>query len=523
MQIQSIPLTSASKYSKLVSAYLSGNESVESFHSGIPTLDSLQQSANNRSFKKGHRQVLVDALTRQYKGTQMSGATRHNISALMDETAYTIATGHQLCLFSGPIFSVLKIVSAINLTQQLAQKDPSKTYIPVFWMASEDHDLEEMNHLFIRGQKITWNSSQSGAVGQMETAGIELLIGEIEQAFSPEFGSDIRAWLDHYRDTDITSASRGFFNELFGKYGLVIIDGHDPNLKELFVPVMKDEVQKALAQTHVAQQNAELLDRGFKVQVNAPQSFLFHLDQGKRTRLDREGDSFSLADGSRKWSLEELLNDIEKHPQDWSPNVVGRPLYQETILPNIAYIGGPGELSYWLQLKTLFDAAEVAFPKLILRNSATFLFPGIRKKQEALGLSDEQIFKSKDAILSTLVQDQVPDLEADREGVSAVFATLAAKLSAIDPVLGKSAVTEGQKALKGIENLESKSIRAAKRKNEDLLAKVEAIKTAISPNDVPQERQLNILEAMSVFGTDMIDSMIPNMDPLAQNMWIVTS
>lgn len=522
MQIQGVPLTSATSFSKLISDYLSDNEQLKSFHNGLPSTDGLLALADKRGFSSAKREVLSTALRNQYEGLSNIGSTLENVDALKSELTFTVTTGHQLCLYSGPMFSILKIISAINICRQLTQQDPTKTFVPVFWMASEDHDLEEVNHVYLRGQKKSWNTNQTGAVGRMSASGTEDVLDELKSGFSEEFLKEIDALLHVYESGNVATSSRLFFHQIFGKHGLVIVDGDDLELKKLFVPTMLKEVEDSMALTQVGAQNQRLHELGYKAQVNAPGTFLFKITERQRIRLDRDGDRFILADGSQSWSKEELNSDLQSNPQSWSPNVVGRPLYQETILPNLGYVGGPGELAYWLQLKSLFSTAEIPFPCLILRNSATFLFPAIEKKIRTLGMNYEEIFKSEDSILSTQVQSQIPNLHEERKELQLVYQKLAMKLSQLDSGLSKSTETEGSKALKGVENLEAKAVRAAKRKNEELVMKVSAIKKAIKPDGIPQERQLNILEVMSIFGTDVIDDLIPVLDPFEENMWIVT-
>ena len=522
MQIQGIPITSTTSFSKLISDYLSDSEGLKAFHNGIPSLERLIDQSDNREFSSDKREVLSLALKSQYDGFSDAEGVLMNIEALKNESAYTVTTGHQLCLYAGPMFSILKIISVINICHQLSKNDPSKTFVPVFWMASEDHDLEEINHVFLRGEKMSWNTGELGAVGRMSTNGMNDLIDELKSGFSEDFLAKVETLINVYHSDNIAIASRNFLHQLFGKHGLVIIDGDDSQLKKLFVPTILKEVQHSLAFEQVISQNRCLEKLGYKTQVNAPQTFLFKLLDGSRIRLDRVEDSFLLADGSQKWSSDELLADIEANPHSWSPNVVGRALYQEVVLPNLGYVGGPSELAYWLQLNSLFDAAGVQFPSLILRNSATFMFPGIVKKMNSLKMDFQEVFKSEDVLVSSQVQDQVPSLDVERRDLLRLYDNLAMKLVGLDNGLVKSTDAEKTKALKGLENLESKSIRAAKRKNEELIGKVKSILKSIRPNGIPQERQLNILEVMSVFGVEIIDDLIPVLDPFEENMWIVT-
>ena len=522
MQIQGIPLTSTTSFSKLISDYLSDSQDLKAFHNGVPSVERLINQAEKREFSSDKREVLSSALKSQYDGFSDAEGVLMNIDALKNENAFTVTTGHQLCLYSGPMFSILKIISVINICRQLSGNDPSKTFVPIFWMASEDHDLEEINHVFLRGKKISWNTGQLGSVGRMPTNGMNDVMDELKLGFSEDFLAKVEALINVYHLENIAISSRNFFHQLFGKHGLVIIDGDDAKLKRLFVPTMLKEVQQPLAFEQVGSQNRSLEELGYKTQVNAPQTFLFKLSDGLRIRLDRGENSFSLADGSQKWSSDELIADIEANPDSWSPNVVGRPLYQEIVLPNLGYVGGPGELAYWLQLNSLFDAVGVQFPSLILRNSATFMFPGIVKKVNSLKMDFQEVFKSEDAIVSSQVQDQVPSLDMERRDLNRLYQNIAERLVDLDSGLAKSTESEKTRALKRLENLEAKAIRAAKRKNDELIDKVKVILNSIRPNGIPQERQLNILEVMSVFGVEVIDDLIPILDPFEENMWIVT-
>ena len=268
-------------------------------------------------------------------------------------------------------------------------------------MATEDHDFDEINYFNFKGKKVQWNSEQTGGVGRFSTEGLK----EVLEAFSEHLGSSKNAqylinlfkegYLEH---NNLADATRFIANKLFGEYGLVIIDADDRDLKEEFIPFVKRELLEQVSFEKVTE-TIEELEKGYKVQVNPREINLFYLTDEIRERIIFEEGVYKVNNTDISWTKEEVLNHLDKKPENFSPNVIMRPLYQEVILPNLCYIGGGGELAYWLQLKKYFDTVEVPFPVLLLRNSVQVLSEKQEKKLEKLDISKEELFSKQNTLL----------------------------------------------------------------------------------------------------------------------------
>ncbi|WP_306429649.1 bacillithiol biosynthesis cysteine-adding enzyme BshC [Sphingobacterium sp. E70] len=305
---------------------------------------------------------------------QDSPTVAANIDLLLQENTYTITTGHQLNIFTGPLYFIFKIMTAIRLSEDLRVKHPDKNFIPVYWMATEDHDFEEINHTKVYGKKIAWETPAVSATGRMDTTSIVDVVKQYTNILGLSDNSAKltriveQAYLKHKRLAD---ATRYMVNELFKSYGLLIIDADDKELKELFKPIIKTDILSENSFKAITDRSKELEAKGFSTQVHAREINFFYLTDEFRERLVLAADGrYEVLHQNIYFTKEELEREINAHPERFSPNVVMRPMYQEIILPNLAYIGGGAEMVYWMQLKSNFDQYQIDFPILIPRNSA---------------------------------------------------------------------------------------------------------------------------------------------------------
>lgn len=510
--------------SPIIHAYLTGNPVLDELHNGIPTKENVQQLAQARQFSEDKRTIIVDTLREQYKRLAVHSSVERNLVALGMASSRTITTGHQLCLSMGPFYMISKVCSAIALANQMNDLDETLVYLPVFWMATEDHDFDEINHLHLFNKKIEWEKNELGAVGRMSTKGIPEAIAQISEIIGADFAlSEMKALLDEsYREPDLASATRRLFNALFGEFGLLIVDGDSHALKSLFKPVLRRELAGKFSESAIRQTSEKLKNSGFKTQINPREINLFFLEDGYRDRIVHADDRYSTVDGVHAWSDEQIMALVEKSPESFSPNVALRPVFQEEILPNVAYIGGAGEIAYWLQLKGVFDAIDLAFPALVVRESTLILNKGISKKIDALGLNVEQLFQPSQEVVRTLLSDELPDWEGLENGIHAAWRKVENALDLIDPTLSKSAASEKAKSSGTLKSLQAKALRASKEKNEAQVRKVEAIHNWVYPEDVLQERYVNILQ----FGADqvlpLIKFLINEFEPGEASMHVVS-
>lgn len=382
--------------------YLNNNAFLKDFFSYSHELGNYEKLIQAKSdFPEKRRKLLVDELTKQYQNAGIelkeNSLVRKHIQDLVNENTFTITTGHQLVLFGGPLFTTYKILSTLKLAAELNLAYPEKSIVPVFWLASEDHDYEEIKNTYINGETLVWNTAHDAEqVGNLVLNGFENLISELEQIMpnSAQKSRHLQIIRKSYQDGfTLSKATLKYFHQIFEEWGLVIIEPSNPLFKaEMKSLMISDIIEHNSFKAQLV--SDRILSEKYSLQIGAREvNFFYFTENGKRVLLKKTQKGFSLADSSQSFSTSEIVELIEKHPERFSPNVNLRPLYQETLLPNLAYIGGPAEVAYWLQLKSIFDANKLPFPAVVLRMMHLFLPPGLDNRMNRFGL------KAKDAIL----------------------------------------------------------------------------------------------------------------------------
>lgn len=521
MKVTHIPFQKTGFFSKTMIDYLEQHPDIQAYYHNFPNIDGFakQITEKKKSFSAESRKVLVKALQEQYTKVSASEHTLDNIQLLQNENTFTITTGHQLNLFTGPLYFLYKILCVINLSEELKEQFPKNNFVPIYWMATEDHDFEEINYFNFKGKKVRWNRADGGPVGRFSTDGLE----DVFAAFSEQLGTTRNAtylkelfrkgYLEH--DT-LADATRYIANELFTAYGLVIIDGDDVALKGLFVPYVEGELEHQYSYTSVSNTIAEL-EKSYKVQVNPREINLFYLTDALRERIVVKGDGYAVNETDISFSKDELWNELSAHPERFSPNVIMRPLYQEVILPNLCYVGGGGEQAYWLELKAYFEKVGVPFPILLLRNSVQVISEKQQKKLNALDISLEEIFLKQSDLLAKKVTEN-SDIQfsfADaKELLNQQFLALRRVADETDASFIGAVDAQQRKQMKGLENLEHRLLRAEKRKHHDLVSRITALQDQLLPNQSLEERQRNFSEFYLEYGPQFIEALKAALKPL---------
>ena len=455
-----------------------------------------QTELKGETFSKESREILVEALRDQYMETCISERTDQNISSLLDENTFTITTGHQLSLFTGPLFFVVKILHVIKLCNDLSERNPDKKFVPVYWMATEDHDFEEIQSLNIFNKDVVWNSEQQGPVGRFELdEGFEVAKSEIKNFFRDEH-EEVLQLIKSYNGANLAEATRNLVQELFDQYGLVIIDGDDRSLKQSFAPIVEKELRSSFSFDAVSVSTSKMEKEGLAPQINPREINLFYIEDGLRSRIIKDGHKYEIQ-GKGSFSIDELLEMLRESPESFSPNVVLRPLYQEVILPNIAYIGGSSEITYWLQLKGVFDHREVPYPLINIRNSVLWIDSTTSSKITKCDLKLEDVFKQIDLLKREYVEaneGEVLDfgtIDSAREQLRKAIDVLIAE---VDPGLNKYARSECSKLEKQVEGIKSKLIRTSKKKHDDAMKAIDSVKDRLFPDNGLMERKVNFFQ-----------------------------
>ena len=513
MKVDCIDFHNTYQFGKLFLDYIDQKKELSSFYNLFPTLENIETIS--KSYPSVNRGVLVDALNEQYNNTSTSEATKNNITALLSENTFTITTGHQLNLATGPLFFVFKILSAIKTTEQLNAKYPNKLFVPVFWMASEDHDFEEINHFNLFGKQYTWKSTQQGAVGQFKTTGLLDVLAELPET--------IELLQEAYSKPTLSEATRYLVNELFKEYGLVILDADNASLKKEFSGIIKQELISKTAEKAVAESSQQLDALGYKTQVHPREINLFYVTDNARERIVVENDHYKINNTNQSFSEEEILAEVDSYPERFSPNVILRPVYQQHVLPNLSYIGGPGELAYWFQLKEVFEKYKVTFPVLQPRAFGLLLNGAIQKKIDKLNLNHTDLFKTLEELKGEYLRTHANDtsIEKEIEAMKTTFNTIIAKAEHIDHTLQPALEAEWQRIEKQFLGVEKRIKKAEERKHEVALNQLAGIKEKLFPNGSLQERHDNIFSYITNT-PNLIAEIHEVIDPLSFKMNILS-
>ncbi|WP_233890540.1 bacillithiol biosynthesis cysteine-adding enzyme BshC, partial [Tenacibaculum piscium] len=322
-----------------------------------------------------------------------------------------------------------------------------------------------------------------------------------------------KAYVKH---VNLADATRYIANELFGEYGLVIIDADEKALKKAFIPFVEDELKNQTSYKKVTQ-TIEEFGENYKIQVNPREINLFYLTEEIRERIIIENDIFKVNDTNISWTFEDLQKEIHEFPERFSPNVIMRPLYQEVILPNLCYVGGGGELAYWMELKQYFEAVKVPFPILLLRNSAQILSEKQARKLTKLTISSEEILLKQNELLQKKVveiTEEKVDFTTQKEFLKQQFIQLKEVAKKTDISFLGAVNAQEKKQLKGLENLEKRWLCAEKRHHKDLVARIVVLQNEILPNGSLEERHRNFSEYYLEYGNSLIKNLKNGLKPL---------
>lgn len=522
MPTHSIPYKNTGYFSKLICDYLDENKSLKPFYNRFPSLENFkgQIEEKQRDFTSDKRTLLSKRIMFQYSDNFLSQATLSNIDLLKEHTTFTITTGHQLNLFTGPLYFLYKIFSVINLCEELKKEYPNNHFVPIYWMATEDHDFEEINYFELFGKKVEWNRSASGAVGELSTEGLAEVKNHLKNKFGKsENGKKLislfsKAYTKHQ---NLADATRYLANEIFNNYGLIIVDGNDVELKKCFIPYAKKELTENLSYKEVTATTKKLVDLGFSEQVHPREINLFYLNKNLRERIIERDGTFYINETDITFTREEILKELDEHPERFSPNALLRPLYEEVILPNLCYIGGGGELAYWFQLKDYFNKVEVPFPILLLRNSALLISKIALEKLEKLNVKVDDLFLPQHE-LTTKHTNEISkfaiNFSKQKNYLQKQFKELYKIAEKTDKSFLGAVSAQEKKQLNGLDNLEKRLLKAQKRKYSDELDRVKHIQDKLFPNQSLQERRLNFSEFYLEYGEDLLDILKDGLDPL---------
>lgn len=528
MKTEYFPFAITNQFADTDIAYAEQDPNLANFFKYAPKLEEFARVIEDKSKDPIDRKLLQSVLRDQYQNysTDITQA-KAQIDLLDKETTFTVTTAHQPCLFTGPLFFIYKVISAVKLASQLKERYPENDILPVLVLGGEDHDFEEMNHAYVFGRRIEWANDETGSVGRMSTASLKDVLLELKEVLgsSPQAISiyePLEACFKAHTRYDVALAD--WINHLLGHLGFIIVRMDDDRLKRKAIDLFREELTNQPSAELVQKVQGQMEASGIKPQAFVREINLFYLTSNQRERIVLENGHYSILNTDLNFSPSELIEHLQSHPDRFSPNVVMRPIYQEAILPNLAYIGGGGELAYWLERKTQFEHFGVNFPVLVRRDSFLWIDRGTNKKIGKLDIPLELFFLRQDRIVSRYLKAHAENefqLKQEKTRVEKIFEDIAGKAKDIDPTLVRTVEAEGKNVIKGIEHLESKLRKAEKQRHEVAIKQIESVVDKILPEGKPQERHTNFLTFYSRMGNDFFDAIFDRADPLDMRLKVI--
>ncbi len=515
--IESIP--------QLVKDFL--NHQIEGFEKHTFSHDNFAKQIHlkQNTFENDQREVICKTFKDQLSGLLLSSQQEENIESLKLTNTFTITTGHQLNLFSGPVFFVYKILQTIKTCTCLKEKFPNFNFVPVYWMASEDHDFAEINHFKTENNYYEISGKSGGAVGRIKINDT-FFISEFEKEFKDSiFGTELVLMLQeaYKAGNTLTKAIQILVHRMFAHFGLLILDGDSKELKSQVKDLFKDELLNFSLNKSSKVKVDFLTEKYGKVQVNPREINLFYLSE-TRDRIEFDGNRYIITDTGKKFTQEEIFSELENFPERFSPNALMRPVYQEKVLPNLAYIGGNAEIMYWLELKDYFSDVNIPFPILIPRNSMLFIKQKTLNKIEKLDLKIEDFFQNFTKITNAKILDDnfvLESLDRQESLIQQHFSELKSLAETTEKSFGNMVRAEEVRQLKSFKRLKKRLLHAEKIKQNELLERLETLFLNVHPAKTWQERIFNFSVFFADFGYSWLETIVEEMEVEQSKLIIV--
>ena len=506
---------------KRLTKFFNRNNTIENY------FDQIIEKKNN--YNNNNRKLLFEVLNNNYNKVPKNSIQLKSIQLLQDLNTFTVSTGHQINLFTGPLYFFYKIIDTIKICNELKSKYPEYEFLPVYWMASEDHDYKEINFFKTINKRFDWNISTKGKVGELKTQSLKTLFNQMKDFFGEENMNSKKllklfkaAYLNNKK---LSNATFNLVHSLFGKYGLLILNPDDVKLKNIICNDIIEEIKKQDCYKIVKETNKKLSEINIKPQVNPRKINLFYINNNLRSRIEKKNSKYNVLGTNKTFSEIEIINEIKKYPERFSPNVLLRPLYQEKILPNLAYVGGGSEIAYWLQLKSFFKIKKIPFPILKVRDSVLIVSKKHIEKCKKLNIDILDLFKNSielNKFYVTKLSKNNLDLTNLKEAINKNFIKLYKLSIKTDKSFLGALKAQESKQIKGLNNLEKRLYKAEKQKQKDKLNRLGLIKEELFPNNSLQEREINFSEFYQNHGDKLMDCLFKNISPF-NNKFLVIS
>lgn len=508
-------------HSPLIRDYCAQKSTLTPFYTAYPSRENITKQclAKAKSYSLTQRTLLSERLNQFHQRLNLSSLQRDNLLALASPNTFTITTAHQTNIFSGPLYTIYKIAHCIRIANELNSSIPEYHFIPLFFLGSEDHDTEELNHIFLHGHKFSWQSSQDGAFGRRKVdKNLQQIIQQIIQELSsyPYF-DQVHKLLETYKaEGQIKNVYLDFLQYLFKDYGLLFLDPDDKAFKSSFISIFEEDIFQHSTQRQILPTAEDLHTLGYKVQVRPRMINSFYLGDNFRGRIVQSGDSFYVQGSDIHYNSQELVQHLHDFPENFSPNVCLRGLFQEQLLPNVAYVGGGGEIAYWLELKNLFNYYNIPFPILWVRHSVMILDnPLILNLLQKAKFSYEDLLIAPQDYANIFVRTKNPEyqefIEKYTGQISDIYKNLSNALDLDNIPLKTHIGALEHKHINQLNKLANKLYRHQKKIYSIQLGRQERIHSILFPNGIMQERYDNILSYYAKYGEKFIETIITNL------------
>lgn len=517
--------------SSLAQDYYYNPKKVSQFYNGnfrnLADFNKLAEKVKSRTFQRKQLTAILEEQNRNYG---CGSKTLGNIKNLKQNQTCAVVTGQQVGLFSGPLYTIYKALTAVKLTEYLNQNGQGN-FVPIFWMASDDHDFAEINHINLlnKNNQIEKIQNDSLSLSTKLPASKILLTQEINQCVQQlnnlthdsEFKDKIISHLSEAYEPDLSyvEAFGKWMTRLFKSYGLIFIDASHQGFKELGKSVFLKEIAENSPSTLCAIETSKKLKQAkYNCQIQLREGILnLFFTEPERQSIGIKEDSYIIKDTQQTYSRDELFALMENKPYLCSPNVLLRPIYQDAILPTVAYIGGPSEVAYFAQMKGIYDRFSIPMPIIYPRKSLTIIESKIKNVLQKHNVNVQDFWHNFDQTIQTIIKKHIPQsidnfFSTAASHLKQDFQSIKKEIVSIEPDLENSADLTLEKINQQFKYLEKKILKASKKQHDILIQQLHKVKNNLYPANHLQERELNIVPYLIKYGYPFIDKLYKTID-----------
>ncbi len=489
----------------------------------------IAEQAARMEARPRNRRRLAEILLQQNRRFGAGEKTFANIDKLVDDNALVIITGQQTGLFGGPLYVLYKALTAIKLVDRLSRQC-ERCFVPVFWLASDDADYAEVNHITLQDknhtlQKLSLSDTPAAGRPIAEIALSENIASLIDELDALTQNTEFKPFLletlqkCYSPGTSLSDAFGRWLMNLLREFGMIFIDPSDREIRKLIAPIFEQEIREGSPSTHAVLDSTRRLEQQHlpaQITIRAGRLNLFYLDGGRHS-LELHNSTIRSTDGSLQFTREQLLELVEAHPERFSPNVVLRAVTQDFLFPTVAYVAGPAEIAYFAQLKGVYQHFDVPMPIIYPRKSVTLIEPSADRIMDKYRLTLTDFWQNPELLLTRLAREAIPaELSSEVERLKKRWAedlrALEPAFEHLDATLLPTLQNAEGRAVGTLTHLEKKILQATKRKQETVRAQIMRVANSVYPHLSLQERVHNYTPWLFKYGPDLIERLYELLD-----------